>query len=205
MIFSSVLPWQLNYPSTNQSVSHICTYWAEAEETGKSQQPAAPPLRACECPLPVLWTLTFYENGCPLPTPSALNRGPRGQSHIPHQASHPARSLWSLTICHTLLENRSFCLHDKLWMLDSPPGPPPERVPSVRWMFPQRWWRAQMSALSMPGSNGGVSMVASWAGYGGWWHRAGEYGSAPAWDQTLYLHLLIIHPQAITQLHSPHL
>lgn len=41
MIFSSILLWQLNYPSTNQCASHIWTYWVKAEETGKaiSQHP----------------------------------------------------------------------------------------------------------------------------------------------------------------------
>lgn len=100
--------------------------------------------------------------------PSALNRGKRGQSYILHQASNPARLPWSLTICHALLENRSFYLHDKLWILDSPPGPPPHRALSVLWMFLQQWWRAQALALSTPDSNCGASPVGSWAGYSLW-------------------------------------
>lgn len=98
----------------------------------------------------------------------ALNRGKRGQSYILQQASNPARSLWSLTICHTLLENRSFYLHDKPWILDSPPGPPPERALSVLWMFLQQRWREQALALSTPDSNYSACTVGSWGGFSLW-------------------------------------
>lgn len=163
-MFSFILLWQLNYPSTNQSASHICIYWAKVEAMGKAigqhPVPSDP-----ECPLPAGGCWPSVGTTIPSTLPSALNRGKGEQAYIPCQASHPASSQWSLTICHTLLENRSFYLPDKLWILDGPPGPPPGRAPHVCWMFPQQQGRTGPSAWSTPGSKGSPSTPASCVGF----------------------------------------
>lgn len=73
----------------------------------------------------------------------------REDGHIPHQASNPARSLWSL---HVIRGQISLCAW-RAMDSGSPPRPPAGRAPSVRCMFPQQWRRVRTSALSTPGSN----------------------------------------------------
>lgn len=139
-------------------------------------------------------------------------------------ASNPSGSPWCLTICHTRLENRASYLHDKLWRLHGLPGLPPQRAPSVLWMFLPPHWEAQaleVACRPAPVSARRASApVGSWAGCclralgrpsASWMliqpacgvgRRAGKageesVGSPAAWDQSLLLHWLLVPSGAL--------
>lgn len=163
-----------------------------------------------------MWMLTSLWATLTFTVPSALNRGVRRRSYLPHQAFNPARLHWSLTICHTLLENRSFYLHDKLWILAGPPGPRPGRARSVRRMFPHSREEHGLclvpAALQLRHLRCGIPSRSFPLGFRpvlgkvevcqsaplSWMSRQGQCGLPTGLQSKPVLHLLIIRPRAIT-------
>lgn len=110
--------WRLNYPSTNQSVCHICTYWAKAEETGKasSQQPL--PSEPLSAHFPSDDWPAFHGKDRP------CHRSVCSEQREERTVIFRTRLLILPDRCglYTLLEDRSPYVHDELWIRAAPRG-----------------------------------------------------------------------------------